>query len=88
MLCSLLLGELYMVVEYCCHGNLRCFLKKHRPIMQANSVIMKNITLYDLTSFCLQVAKGMNYLASKKVIFLFFLLNLFYILGFKCHYKL
>ncbi|XP_065649479.1 fibroblast growth factor receptor-like isoform X4 [Hydra vulgaris] len=61
-------GKLYIVVEYCCHGNLRSFLKDNRPVMQANSVITKKITLYDLTSFCLQVARGMNYLASKKCI--------------------
>lgn len=61
-------GKLYIVVEYCRHGNLRSFLKDNRPVMQANSVITKKITLYDLTSFCLQVARGMNFLASKKCI--------------------
>ncbi|XP_065676991.1 fibroblast growth factor receptor-like isoform X3 [Hydra vulgaris] len=61
-------GKLYIVVEYCRHGNLRSFLKDNRPVTQANSVITKKITSYDLMSFCLQVARGMNYLASKKCI--------------------
>ncbi|KAL5288792.1 htl family protein [Megaselia abdita] len=53
-------GPLYVVVEYASHGNLKNFLLKH-----------KNTDFLDqerLLSFSYQVARGMEYLASRRCI--------------------
>ena len=63
-------GPLYVVVEYAAHGNLRDYLRNNRPSSGYERAIgqeMDAITQKDLVSFAFQVARGMEYLASKKV---------------------
>ena len=66
-------GPLYVVVEYAPHGNLRDFLRQHRPSSGYEPAVgmtgkeKKTLTQKDLVSFAYQVAKGMNYLASRRV---------------------
>ena len=68
-------GPLYMIVEYCSKGNLRDFLKSRRPpdsgyekpidyVINPEHV---QLTQTQLVSFAYQVARGMEYLTSKKV---------------------
>lgn len=57
-------GPLYVVVEYASHGNLKNFLYNH-----------KNTDFLDqdrLLSFAYQVARGMEYLASRRVSCVFY----------------
>ncbi|XP_045122097.1 fibroblast growth factor receptor 4-like isoform X3 [Portunus trituberculatus] len=64
-------GPLYVVVEYAAHGNLRDYLRNNRPSSGYERAIgqeMDAITQKDLVSFAFQVARGMEYLASKKCI--------------------
>ena len=56
-------GPLFVVVEYAPNGNLRQFLKDRRPTREYTTTL----TLKDLVSFAYQVARGMEYLSSKKV---------------------
>ena len=65
-----------MIVEYAPYGNLREYLRDRRPHRQgmtpaphANEVL----SLRDFISFSYQVARGMEYLASMKVIFVVWL---------------
>ncbi|XP_069953380.1 fibroblast growth factor receptor 4 [Cherax quadricarinatus] len=64
-------GPLYVVFEYAAHGNLRDYLRNNRPSSGYERAIgqeLDTITKYDLVSFAHQVARGMEYLASKKCI--------------------
>jgi fibroblast growth factor receptor 3 len=67
-------GPLYVVVEFAPHGNLRDFLRQHRPSSGYEPAIgivekeRKTLTQKDLVSFAYQVARGMEYLASRRVI--------------------
>ncbi|XP_073948606.1 fibroblast growth factor receptor homolog 2-like [Choristoneura fumiferana] len=62
-------GPFYVIVEYASNGCLREYLKKHKPNKKNNSnenlLLNKRLTQRDLMEFSLQVAKGMEYLASR-----------------------
>jgi len=65
-------GPLYVIVEFAPHGNLRDFLRKHRPSSGYEPAIghykdKNTLTQKDLVSFSYQVARGMEYLASRRV---------------------
>lgn len=65
-------GPLFVVVEYAPHGNLRDFLREHRPssgfdVSIGDKKEKKTLTQKDLVSFAYQVARGMEYLASRRV---------------------
>ena len=72
-------GPLWVIVEYAAHGNLKDFLDKNRPPLTywngSSSECLNdktNLTEKHLLSFALQIACGMEYLASRKVrIFVF-----------------
>ncbi|KAE8744346.1 Fibroblast growth factor receptor 1-like, partial [Frankliniella occidentalis] len=73
-------GPLFVIVEYAPHGNLRDFLRQQRPASGASVGgvsasgyeraigINKTLTHKDLVSFAYQVARGMEYLASRRCI--------------------
>lgn len=63
-------GPLYVIVEYAAHGNLRDFLRSHRPVSgyELSSTSKEIITEKNLITFAYQVAKGMEYLSCKKCI--------------------
>lgn len=64
-------GPLYVIVEFAPHGNLRDFLRKHRPSAYTDAPQEKEkqvLTQKDLVSYAYQVARGMQYLASRKCI--------------------
>uniref|UniRef100_A0A2S2Q3V2 receptor protein-tyrosine kinase n=1 Tax=Sipha flava TaxID=143950 RepID=A0A2S2Q3V2_9HEMI len=65
-------GPLYVLVEFALHGNLRDFLRQHRPSSGYEPAIGSNLkdtlTQKDLVSFAYQVSRGMEYLASRKCI--------------------
>ncbi|XP_071522280.1 fibroblast growth factor receptor 4-like isoform X2 [Panulirus ornatus] len=64
-------GPLYVIVEYAAHGNLRDYLRNNRPSSGYERAIGQEpeaITQKNLVSFAYQVARGMEYLASKKCI--------------------
>ncbi|EFX82654.1 hypothetical protein DAPPUDRAFT_4284, partial [Daphnia pulex] len=74
-------GELYVIVEYCRFGNLQNFLINHRNKFVNQLDEFGNIKLYDpdatlnptictrdLISWSFQIARGMEYLANRKVL--------------------
>ncbi|XP_076334249.1 fibroblast growth factor receptor 2-like isoform X2 [Tachypleus tridentatus] len=66
-------GPLYVIVEYASNGNLLDFLRSHRPssgyeIPLGADRNLKMLLKKDLISFSLQIAKGMEYLVSKRCI--------------------
>jgi len=65
-------GPLYVIVEYVPHGNLRDFLRNHRPGPFSDSLENSNdkqvVTDDNLLSIAYQIACGMEYLASRKCI--------------------
>lgn len=66
-------GPLLVIVEYAAHGNLRDYLRSHRQSSGYEQAIgadskPRTLTQKDLASFAYQVARGMEYLASKKCI--------------------
>uniref|UniRef100_A0A4W6CE05 receptor protein-tyrosine kinase n=1 Tax=Lates calcarifer TaxID=8187 RepID=A0A4W6CE05_LATCA len=69
-------GPLMVIVEYCKHGNLSSYLKSKRgeysPYkvndVQGFSSDDDHLTMEDLISYSFQVAKGMEFLSSRKCI--------------------
>lgn len=69
-------GPLYVIVEYAPHGNLKDFLYKNRPLSKeqldssgsAPPAPQHVITEKDLIKFAHQIARGMEYLASRRCI--------------------
>ena len=64
--------SLYVILEYCPHGNLKDFLQersdKFEPRWFKNEEDMESeLTFFDLSKIALQVARGMNYLEEKRV---------------------
>ena len=57
-------------MEYCPHGNLRDFLRNNRPsLIELTEDMGAQLTFRDLLSIVYQIARGMSYLSSKKVIY-------------------
>lgn len=70
-------GPLYVIVEYAPHGNLKDFLYKNRPLSKDQLDCSQSapptapqhlITEKDLIKFAHQIARGMDYLASRRCI--------------------
>jgi serine/threonine protein kinase len=67
-------GPLLVVVEYAPYGNLREYLRERRP--DRNGVTNQiegeeKLNLRDFVSFSYQIARGMEYLTTKKVAMVF-----------------
>lgn len=65
-------GPLYVVVEYASQGNLREYLRARRPVgleywSGSRPALLGSLEIRELVSAAYQVARGMAYLASKKV---------------------
>ena len=61
-----------MILEYCPYGDLSSFLRSKRDIFQpswqrAEDGFNSVCTYFDLANFTYQIARGMDFLASKKV---------------------
>uniref|UniRef100_A0A3B3T3V8 Fibroblast growth factor receptor n=1 Tax=Paramormyrops kingsleyae TaxID=1676925 RepID=A0A3B3T3V8_9TELE len=66
-------GPFYVIVEYASKGNLREYLRARRPLgmeycYNSDQVPVEDMSIKDLVSCAYQVARGMEYLASKKCI--------------------
>lgn len=64
--------DLWVIIEYCPHGNLLDFLRKRRDIFEATWTTPTEhadvtFTTIDLYICALQVARAMEFLASRRV---------------------
>lgn len=67
--CCTQCDPVYVIVEYAPNGNLRQFLRSKRPPPSDSDQRMEPLlSAKDMVSFSLQIAKGMDYLASRKCI--------------------
>jgi len=64
----MLVGPLWLVVEYCEHGSLRCYLRSLRqcPVTSRNLDLV-SLDL-ELLSFARQIANAMDYLSDMKLV--------------------
>ena len=66
-------GSLFAIMEYCPFGNLKTFLKTKRDCfsnqwaVSTDKLSSEQFSLGDATSMVFQIAKGMDFLHSKKV---------------------
>lgn len=62
--------QILLIMEYVAKGKLQEFLRKSRAEQDYGNLhgASQKLTSRDLTTFCYQVARGMEYLAAKKVI--------------------
>ena len=65
-------GKLFVILEYCQHGDLSTFLRGKRDVFEASWTkiepgLENSCTYYDLANISYQIARGMDFLASKKV---------------------
>ena len=65
-------GKLCVILEYCPYGDLSSFLRDKRSIFQPSWNRVEDsfssvFTYFDLANFTYQIARGMDFLASKKV---------------------
>ncbi|XP_059351244.1 fibroblast growth factor receptor 4-like isoform X2 [Daphnia carinata] len=74
-------GEIFIIVEYCCFGNLRSYLINHREqfvsqVDESGELVTNDIedcaddaiTTSKLVCWAYQISRGMDYLVSKKVL--------------------
>ena len=64
--------QLYVILEFCPHGNLLTFLRSKRSFYESTWEKKiydpeKEFTLIDIVGAAFQIAKGMEFLASRKV---------------------
>lgn len=64
--------DVWVIIEYCPHGNLLDFLRKRREIFEAKWTTPtehadETFTTIDLYICALQVARAMEFLASRRV---------------------
>ena len=65
-------GKLCVILEYCLYGDLLSFLRDKKSIFQPSwerkeDSFSSICTYFDLANFTYQIARGMDFLASKKV---------------------
>lgn len=63
-------GSLQVVMEYATHGSLRNFLRANKPYVPPDVHLNSSVSWISpdlLTEFALQIAHGMEFLASSKV---------------------
>lgn len=64
-------GPLFVVVEFAPHGNLRQFLRERRPSEYQQHTLSPSgpsLTMRDFVSFAFQIARGMEYLGTRKCV--------------------
>ncbi|XP_068745558.1 fibroblast growth factor receptor 2-like [Montipora capricornis] len=64
-------GPLFVVVEFAPYGNLRQFLRDRRPSeyqQSRSSSSVPSLTIRDFVSFAFQIARGMEYLGTRKCV--------------------
>ncbi len=70
-------GKLMVILEYCPYGDLSTFLRSKREIFEPSWVKSEKsfesvLTFFDLATVTYQIARGMDYLSSKRVRISFF----------------